>query len=89
MSHQGRAPIPPHSAMASHYELLGVTRTAPDEEIKRAYRKLALEWHPDKNPSGSAKEVFQRLSEAAAVLLDPARRAEYDAALDGVPPART
>src|SRR5947207_1084390 len=62
-----------------YYEVLGVTRNAPDEEVKRAYRKLAVKFHPDKNPDDPhAEEKFKELGEAYDVLMDPDKRAAYD-----------
>ena len=62
-----------------YYEVLGVERTAADEEIKRAYRKLAVKFHPDKNPDDPhAEEKFKELGEAYDVLMDPDKRAAYD-----------
>ena len=62
-----------------YYEVLGVGRTAADEEIKRAYRKLAVKFHPDKNPDDPhAEEKFKELGEAYDVLMDPDKRAAYD-----------
>lgn len=63
-----------------HYSVLGVARTASEAEIKKAYRKLALQYHPDKNKDDSqAEEKFKRLSEAYSVLSDAKKRREYDA----------
>jgi curved DNA-binding protein CbpA len=65
-----------------YYAILGVTRQATEEEIRRAYRRLALEWHPDRRPDDPrAAERFREISEAYAVLINPARRREYDEAL--------
>src|SRR5262245_49366212 len=62
-----------------YYEVLGVGRTAAEEEIKRAYRKLAVKFHPDKNPDDPhAEEKFKELGEAYDVLMDPDKRAAYD-----------
>src|SRR5262249_34938582 len=59
--------------------VLGVGRTASDEEIKTAYRKLAMKWHPDRNSgSAEAEEKFKSLTEAYDVLRDPDKRAAYD-----------
>ncbi|KAL3635995.1 hypothetical protein CASFOL_020542 [Castilleja foliolosa] len=69
-----------------YYRVLGVGRDASDEEIKRAYRKLAVQWHPDKwirNPSliGDAKQKFQQIQEAYSVLSDRSKRVIYDAGM--------
>jgi molecular chaperone DnaJ len=62
-----------------YYELLGVHRNASEAELKRAYRRLAHEHHPDKNPGNKAsEEKFKDISEAYAVLSDPQKRAYYD-----------
>ena len=62
------------------YKVLGVPRDAPDEEIRRAYRKLAKELHPDLNPSnrGSAEERFKKVSAAYDIVGDPVKRKQYD-----------
>src|SRR5690349_14022435 len=62
-----------------YYEILGVSRSATDEELKKAYRKAALKYHPDRNPGDrQAEERFKEASEAYQVLCDPERRAMYD-----------
>ncbi len=61
------------------YEVLGVSRTATEQEIKSSYRKLALQYHPDRNPENpEAEEKFKECSEAYAVLADTEKRARYD-----------
>jgi molecular chaperone DnaJ len=65
--------------MADFYETLGVPRTASDEEIKKAYRKLAMTFHPDRNNgSREAEEKFKEITEAYDVLREPNKRAMYD-----------
>ncbi len=62
-----------------YYEVLGVAKTASADEIKSAYRKLAMKWHPDRNPGNpEAKEKFQEASEAYEVLSNPEKRQRYD-----------
>ena len=62
-----------------YYEVLGVTRTASDQEIKSAYRRLAVKYHPDKNPNdASAEEKFKEAAEAYSVLQDSEQRRRYD-----------
>ncbi len=66
--------------MKNYYEILGVEKTTDEEEIRRCYRKLAMEYHPDRNPDNpGAEERFKEIAEAYGVLTDPAKRREYDA----------
>jgi molecular chaperone DnaJ len=65
--------------MADYFEVLEVSRTASDDEIKAAYRKLAMRWHPDRNNgSKESEEKFKQLTEAYDVLRDPQKRAAYE-----------
>ena len=70
-----------------YYEVLGVSKSASDDEIKKAYRQIAKKYHPDVNPSREAADIFKEASEAYAILSDPDKRKQYDqfghAAFDG------
>lgn len=61
-----------------YYEILGVPKTASSEEIKDAYRKLAMQYHPDRNKAPEAEEKFKEISESYAVLSDEEKRRQYD-----------
>lgn len=61
-----------------YYEVLGVSKSASAQEIKSAYRKLALEWHPDRNKASNANEKFKEINEAYAVLSDSKKKETYD-----------
>lgn len=63
-----------------YYQVLGVDKKATADDIKKAYRKLAVKWHPDKNPNNkaAAEEKFKKISEAYAVLSDPKKKEQYD-----------
>ncbi len=67
------------AAKKDYYELLGVNRNASEDDFKKAYRKLALQYHPDRNPGDKqAEEKFKEISEAYSVLSDAQKRAQYD-----------
>ncbi len=64
--------------MSDYYEILGISKDADEKEIKRAYRKLAGEYHPDKNKASDADKKFKEINEAYSVLSDPVKRRNYD-----------
>src|SRR3982750_316275 len=73
--------MPVATVKRDYYEVLGVTRTADGEEIKRAYRRLAMKYHPDRNQGESKSEAelkFKECAEAYEILADPAKRQRYD-----------
>ncbi len=65
-------------AKRDYYDVLGVGKSASGDEIKKAYRKLALEWHPDRNKAANANEKFKEINEAYAVLSDAKKKETYD-----------
>ncbi|QFY14481.1 DnaJ domain-containing protein [Nonomuraea phyllanthi] len=76
-----RPPRPPKARPAAgetFYQVLGVERGASDDDIKRAYRRLARQLHPDVNPDPGAAERFKRVTEAYDVLSNPSKRKTYD-----------
>ena len=71
--------MPTATMKTDYYEILSIERTASDGEIKTAYRKLAMQFHPDRNPNNpEAEEKFKECSEAYQVLSDADKRAAYD-----------
>lgn len=61
-----------------YYEVLEISKNATEKEIKTAYRKLAMKYHPDRNKDADAEEKFKEISEAYEILIDPEKRAKYD-----------
>lgn len=80
MGREAQASRPPAAVrfMQDYYSILGVSKNASQEEIKRAYRKLTLEWHPDRNKNPEAAEKFKEINRAYEVLSDKEKRAQYD-----------
>jgi DnaJ-domain-containing protein 1 len=77
----------PGMAKRDYYEILGVAKDASEADLKKAYRRLAMKYHPDRNPDESALEQFKEAKEAYEVLTDADKRSAYDrfghAAVDG------
>lgn len=70
--------------MKNYYEILGLSATATDHEIKHVFRRLAVAYHPDKNPAPEAEAIFREVNEAYEVLGDPSKRIFYDQLLSGM-----
>jgi len=69
------------AGMKDYYRILGITPESDDEQIRSQYRKLAMQYHPDRNPEDpQAEEKFKEIAEAYGVLTDPQKRSQYDAA---------
>src|SRR3990170_4141115 len=66
------------AAKRDYYDVLAVARNASEEELKRAYRRLAMQYHPDRNPEPDAEARFKEINEAYEVLGDAEKRARYD-----------
>lgn len=66
------------AAKRDYYDILGVSKSASDAELKSAYRKLAMQWHPDRNKSPEAETKFKEINEAYQVLSDPRKKSTYD-----------
>uniref|UniRef100_A0AC34FHG8 UBC core domain-containing protein n=1 Tax=Panagrolaimus sp. ES5 TaxID=591445 RepID=A0AC34FHG8_9BILA len=72
-------PSPNNAIQTSFYRILGIIRSASEEEVKTAYRKLALKYHPDRNAGNlEAQEMFKQISNAYTVIIDPVKRQEYN-----------
>jgi molecular chaperone DnaJ len=77
--HRRKVSVLATNAKRDYYEVLGVSRTVTEIELKSAYRKLAMQWHPDRNPNNpDAEERFKELTEAYAILADSDKRSMYD-----------
>lgn len=71
------------SQRKDYYKILGLSKSATDSEIKKAYRKLALQYHPDKNAGDAKAEAkFKEVGEAYAILSDPQKKSRYDSGVD-------
>ena len=76
--------------MENYYDILNISRNADGEEIKRAFRTLAMKYHPDKNPeSKTAEDKFKKVNEAYSVLSDPVKKRAYDSDLNYRPYGET
>ena len=70
--------------MADLYQILELDKNASDDRIKKAYRRLSMKWHPDKNKSKEAEEKFKNISNAYSILSDTKQRAQYDNEKNGI-----
>tara|TARA_B110001469_G_C9647787_1_gene328494 strand:+ start:794 stop:1732 length:939 start_codon:yes stop_codon:yes gene_type:complete len=70
--------------MADLYQILELDKNASDDEIRKAYRRLSMKWHPDKNKSKEAEEKFKNISNAYSILSDTKQRAQYDNEKNGI-----
>ena len=61
-----------------YYEVLGVSRNSSDDDLKKAFRKLAFKYHPDRNKEAGAEDKFKEINEAYQILSDKEKRAQYD-----------
>lgn len=68
----------PYSTMIDYYKELGIHRHATASEIRTAYKRLALIWHPDRNQAKDAEDKFKKIKQAYDILIDDQRRREYD-----------
>ncbi len=68
--------------MKNYYQILGVPKYSTEVEIKQVYRKLAMQWHPDKNKSANAQQIFIEIHEAYEILSNPNKRSLYDELLN-------
>ena len=66
------------TGLTDHYQLLGVSFNASEDEIRRAYRRMAMQWHPDRNDDPAAEEMMKKINRAWEILGDPESKAEYD-----------
>jgi curved DNA-binding protein CbpA len=78
----GKIADPQEASLENLYNILGVSPTASSEDIKKAYRSLAMRHHPDRNPHSSAEIRFNAIKTAYEVLSDPKKRAEYNQSLN-------
>ena len=65
-------------AKTDYYEILGISKTDSEEEIRKAFRKKAMDYHPDRNKKPGAEDMFKEINEAYQVLGDAQKRAQYD-----------